>query len=74
MQSIAVRDISIGIAILTFWNDGDNVAMGKVILSGMLIAVVDGYVLSNLGRGSTVVGLSTAAVGWLMIGLGLIGW
>lgn len=75
MQLVAVRDIALGVAVLTFWNDGDNIATGKVILSGILIAIVDLFVLRGLGRGGNVsVGIAVGGSIWTLIGLGLLGW
>lgn len=75
MQVIAVRDISFGLAILMLWSDGNDVAMGKVILSSLPIVVIDFLILKRLGSGTGMLsGIAVGGASWMAIGAALVGW
>lgn len=75
MQVIAVRDISFGLALLMLWNDGNDVAMGQVILSSLPIVVIDFLVLKRLGSGPGMLGgIAVGGTSWMAIGAALVGW
>lgn len=72
MVLLGVRDLSIGVALLTFYRFQANKAMGTLIMSGMILCTTDAYYIWKLrgkGRGAAV---SAGASIWAVIGLGLL--
>lgn len=74
MLMLGARDYSLGIAILVFGVRGQGRNMGRVILSGMVLCLVDLWVVVKR-RGwrdgvSWILGLGVA--GWGAVGWGLL--
>lgn len=70
---LGARDLSIGIALLNFWNQGKDAEMGTLILSGMVLCVADVYVVGKLRTWGDGGLLGVGAAIWGVIGLGLVG-
>lgn len=72
MLLLGARDLSIGVALATFWSRDDRRAMGTLILSGMVLCVVDVWEIGRLRGPSWGGAFGVGAAIWMVIGYGLV--
>jgi len=72
MILLGARDLSIGLALLTFYYNEDSKAMGTLILSGMVLCATDVIWIWRLRGWKYGMTFATGASSWAVIGLGLL--
>lgn len=72
MILLGARDLSIGLALLTFYYNEDSKAMGTLILSGMVLCATDVIWIWKLRGWKCGMAFATGALSWAVIGLGLL--
>lgn len=72
MILLGARDLSIGVALLTFYNKQNAEAMGTLIMSGMILCAVDVVYIWRLRGWEWGCAFAAGAASWGVIGMGLL--